>query len=52
MTRILTLAIVASSMMLASCASKKACTSCTSAKAPVKACCGEAGKCCKSGHKH
>jgi hypothetical protein len=52
MSRFLTIALVASSFVLASCASKKACTSCTSAKAPVKACCGKDGKCCKSGHKH
>jgi hypothetical protein len=53
MIRILTVTLAASSLLLASCATKKECSSCTSAKAPVAKCCGKvAGECCKTGHKH
>ncbi len=54
MIRLLTLTLAASSMLLASCATKKKeCSSCDSAKAPAAKCCGtKAGECCKPGHKH
>jgi hypothetical protein len=53
MIRLLTVTLAASSLLLASCATKKECSSCnTSAKAPAAKCCGKAGECCKTGHKH
>jgi len=53
MTRLLTITLAASSMLLASCATKKECSSCNASAKPAPAkCCGKAAECCKSGHKH
>jgi hypothetical protein len=54
MIRLLTITLAASSMLLASCATKKECSSCTkdAAAKPAAKCCGTGGDCCKTGHKH
>jgi hypothetical protein len=54
MIRLLTVTLAASSLLLASCATKKKeCSSCNAAAKPAPAkCCGKAGECCKTGHKH
>lgn len=53
MIRLFTITLAASSMLLASCATKKECTSCTDAAKPAASCCAKPGSdCCKTGHKH
>ncbi|MBL9177195.1 MAG: hypothetical protein JNM65_03965 [Verrucomicrobiaceae bacterium] len=50
MIRLATILLAASSMLLASCATKKDCATCDS---KAKACCSKDSKaCCKDGHKH
>jgi hypothetical protein len=54
MIRLLTVTLAASSMLLASCATKKDCSSCDATAKPAAKCCGKGGDCCKTGaaHKH
>lgn len=51
MIRLATVLIAASSMLLASCATKKDCATCDS-KAKAACCSKDSKACCKEGHKH
>ncbi len=50
MTRILSLALVSASLVLASCATKKDCSSCTSGKAAASCCPKSKSECCDKKH--